>query len=104
MAEECLNDSAVAHDVHLAAQTCQLLGLRGDDDDPRALFGKFADHFVNLLTRTDINTLRRLIKHEYGAAAQQPPCNNDFLLVAAAENSGFRFSGAFERSQVETLE
>ena len=56
------------------------------------------------LTRTDINTLRRLIKHEYGAAAQQPPCNNDFLLVAAAENSEFRFSGAFERSQVETLE
>ena len=84
----CVDNSgkmSVGHDPDAVGDAKDLRHFRGNDDHRFALFCHLNDQFIDLILRTNVNTARGFVHHEYLRLTLQPFAKNDFLLVAARQ-------------------
>ena len=81
------DDPAVGQHDDAVGHPRELLEVRGDVDDRRALLDGSTDRRVDLDAGADVHALRRLVKQEHPGMTAEPPGQDDLLLVAAGQGA-----------------
>src|SRR6185437_15835113 len=92
LAGQLADDPAFRHDERPIAHVRQFLRLRGYDKDRHAAGRKISDQTVDFGPCAHVNATSGLVENEYFWLRRQPPGDDDFLLVAPAEESDGRLS------------
>ena len=75
----------LVHDEDPVAEADQLEGVRGDEQDRRAVRGKLPQQPVDFLFRADVDAARRLGQEVDTRLQRQPLGDGDLLLIATAQ-------------------
>ena len=82
---------SLVHDVNAIGHLFYLLQIRRDEQHRDVLGGNTAEQLIDVITRRDVHTARRLIHDQHLRRGFKAFGDQDFLLITARERAGRLF-------------